>query len=213
MLMGTQIRISECYDVQSGAVLSRYLVKDSRVVTPYKYKRLSLSAIDALGTVDDSQNEICYAQTEIGSQSITQDGDIVMKSMPPYTAFKVDKKELEGLLLSSNFFVFRLKSPALCRIFDPDYLYWVLCSPARLESCCMPGDRFKRLRAGKLEKLALEAPEIEKQRLIGRLYVLRIRQLVERQRYSQMLKGFYLEELAAMDELAAGGEKGGNGHE
>ncbi len=213
MLMGTQIRISECYDVQSGAVLSRYLEKDSRVVTPYKYKKLSLAAIDALGSVDDSQNEICYARSEFGSQSLTQEGDIVLKSMPPYTAFKVDKKELEGLLLSSNFFVFRLKSPTLSQIFDPDYLFWVLSSPARLESCCMPGDRFKRLRAGKLEKLALEAPEIEKQRLIGRLYVLRIRQLVERQRYIQMLKGFYLEELTAMDELAAGGEKGGNGHE
>ncbi len=202
-----KIRISECYEIQSGAVLSRFISKskgggDS---APFKYRQLTMAAVDAAGIVDDRKNEDCSAMTRIGEQCFTKKGDIVMKASLPCSPFRVDRRELEGLLLSSNFFVLRPKSAEAEQILDPLYLVWVLREYANLAIGAGSNGLIKRLRARELGDTEVILPELKKQQLVGRLYDLRRREIAVRKREAALLEEFYLADLRDMDAIAKDG--------
>ncbi|MDY6321421.1 MAG: hypothetical protein SPL30_00700 [Succinivibrio sp.] len=200
-----KIRISDCYEIQSGAVLSRFIQKGGGDSAPFKYRQLTMAAVDAAGFVDERKNEDCSAMTRIGEQCFTKKGDIVMKASLPCSPFRIDRHELEGLLLSSNFFVLRPKSAEAEQILDPLYLVWVLREYANLAIGAGSNGLIKRLRARELGDTEVILPDLKKQQLVGRLYDLRRREIAVRKREAALLEEFYLADLRDMDAIAKDG--------
>lgn len=104
--------------VRSGLVLAR---KQSKSISQFRYPLLNLRSVSSQGYVDLSTIEIFDAIEVLGSEYLTQKGDIIIRLSTPYTAILIEK-ETSNMVISSNFAVIRVDQRHLL----PEYLFWLL---------------------------------------------------------------------------------------
>ncbi len=101
------MKLKTIANIQTGLVLSR-----KKAINPdksEKYKLLNLKCIREEGTIDMALLEEFPSETTLELQYLTKKGDILMRLTSPYTAIYINHEQ-EGLVISSNFAVIRVKA-------------------------------------------------------------------------------------------------------
>ncbi len=113
------MKLKEIAIVKTGLILSRKMSADYE--KSYKYRQLTLKAVDNSGLIDINNLNCYYAREKLSSNYITQKDDVIMKLVEPYTAFCIQEKNA-GLVIPSHFIIIRIdKNKAI-----PEYIAWYL---------------------------------------------------------------------------------------
>jgi restriction endonuclease S subunit len=109
------MEIEKISTIQTGLMLARKRSSlGQEEIT--KYNLLSLRSIGASGEIDISESDIFLSKGPVEKKYFTKKGDIIQRLSAPFTATSI--KDEEGLLVSSNFAIIRLKDPN----FLPEYI-------------------------------------------------------------------------------------------
>lgn len=112
------MKLQDLASVRSGLVLSR---KQAKEPIGYPYRSINLRAIQPDASINLSEVDVYQAKEPLKPEYLSQIGDIIVRLTAPYTAVLVDETT-EGMVISSNFVVIRIKSEKLF----PEYLFWLL---------------------------------------------------------------------------------------
>lgn len=112
------MKLQDFASVRSGLVLSR---KQAKEPIGYPYRSINLRAIQPDASINLSEVDVYQAKEPLKPEYLSQIGDIIVRLTAPYTAVLVDETT-EGMVISSNFVVIRIKSEKLF----PEYLFWLL---------------------------------------------------------------------------------------
>lgn len=112
------MKLQDLASVRSGLVLSR---KQAKEPVGYPYRSINLRAIQPDASINLSEVDVYQAKEPLKPEYLSQIGDIIVRLTAPYTAVLVDETT-EGMVISSNFVVIRIKSEKLF----PEYLFWLL---------------------------------------------------------------------------------------
>lgn len=109
------MELGKISNIQTGLMLAR---KRATSVNhrPEKYKLLTLKSLENTGRLNLSQLDIFFSEDSIEGRYFTKKGDIIVRLTTPYTSIVISNEE--GILISSNFAIIRLKDSA----FIPEYI-------------------------------------------------------------------------------------------
>lgn len=112
--------LSNYAEVQTGLVLSRKQSSPSDDES-FQYKQLNLRSITDSGYINAAEIGQYSANEKLKSDYLTRKGDVIVRLSGPYTAILITE-DTEGLVVSSNFVIIRVKDEHLL----PEYLFWLL---------------------------------------------------------------------------------------
>ncbi|MCJ7721575.1 restriction endonuclease subunit S, partial [Candidatus Bathyarchaeota archaeon] len=101
--------------VQTGLVLVRKRADDNR--DAHKYPMLTLKSFEPQGWINEGEVDVFYSKEKLASKYLTNKGDIIIRLTTPYTAICINDKQ-EGLVISSNFAIIRLKK----QLYIPEFV-------------------------------------------------------------------------------------------
>lgn len=174
--------------VRSGLVLSRKL---SNKPTKYRYELINLRSINADAYIDMNELEVYDAIHPLGSEYLTQAGDVLIRLSSPYTAVLIDNKT-SGLIFSSNFVIVRADTKKIL----PEYLFWFINTTTVKKDILKnnSSNMLGAIRPKYFSNLDIELLPLEKQLKIGNfnLLVRRENELIqelaqEKKKYYQMV--------------------------
>lgn len=95
------MQLQDIAKVKTGLVLNRKRAtgKDEVLKT---YQQINLRAVDSGGQVDLSKLEPYYSNEILSPDYVTQNGDVIVKLIEPFTAVYIDEG-LEGLLVPAHY--------------------------------------------------------------------------------------------------------------
>lgn len=102
-------------EVQTGLVLVRKRADDNR--DAHKYRMLTLKSFDPQGWINEGEMDLFYSKKKLDNKYLTNKGDIIIRLTTPYTAICINDKQ-EGLVISSNFAIIRLKK----QLYIPEFV-------------------------------------------------------------------------------------------
>ena len=161
-----EIKLIEISNIRSGLVLSR---KDAKVQTEYAYDLIALKSISEEKWIVKEQLDRFFSTEPLSNDYLTHKGDILIRMSKPYTAVLIDENT-ENLLFSSNFSIIRCNTDKII----PEYLCWLLNSKGIMEDIRKNngGNMLGAIRSQFYADLQIEPVPIEKQKVIGALYIL-----------------------------------------
>ena len=147
--------------IQAGLVLSR---KQAREKTEYRYPLLNLKSINQDATLNHQTLDVFDATESLAENYITKPGDVIIRTSFPYTAILIDEKT-SGMVISSNFVIFRCKSEKLL----PAYLFWYLNTEEMKKDIFInsAGNMLAAIKPQYFNEMKLNLPDLSKQKLIA----------------------------------------------
>ena len=182
-------KLGDLVNIRSGLVLSR---KISIEKTPYMYNLLTLRSIISESDIDIKMLDPAFMSEELKKSYLTQDGDIIIRLSSPYTAVLIDV-EKAGYVISSNFVVMRDYQGI-----DLNYLFWFL-NTVKLKNDILrncTGCLFGPIQSSYYTNLEIVLPSLVKQKQIGDIYMLSIREsrlLAELQKQKKLYSKLVIE--------------------
>lgn len=186
----TGARLCDIAEVRCGLVLSR---KQAHEATDAKYRLLTLRAINADGTVDETALDEYYATERLSAEYLTQVGDIIVRLTSPYTAVLVDEMT-SGMVVSSNFAIIRAHSGIVL----PAYLFWTI-NTRKVKHTIFENTSRNMLGAINprfFASLEITFPSVERQRTIAGMNLLALKEAAllrrlaeEKRRYCEWICG------------------------
>lgn len=163
------VRVSDVADIQGGLVLSR---KEARHPDEdlFRYKRLTLRALDEYGIIHDDELEEFFAREELDPALFTKNKDVLIRLFYPLCPVLVDESK-EKLLMPSQLAALRIKNELVL----PGYLSLYL---AQKEI----QDRIQKIESGSMQRavkistimnLPIVLPDMETQRKVIQIDTLR----------------------------------------
>ncbi|HPR97581.1 MAG TPA: hypothetical protein PK466_14715 [Thermotogota bacterium] len=115
------IRISEVVSISVGLPLMRKRVSND-AIKGIEYQTFSLKNIRTTDVLSTQLLDTFQSRKTIHKKYLSQEGQIVMSQLYPYTAFYITK-EFEGIVVPENFLLLSIKEN---KILYPEYLVSVL---------------------------------------------------------------------------------------
>lgn len=115
------IRISEVVSISVGLPLMRKRVSND-AIKGIEYQTFSLKNIRTTDVLSTQLLDTFQSRKTIHKKYLSQEGQIVMTQLYPYTAFYITK-EFEGIVVPENFLLLSIKEN---KILYPEYLVSVL---------------------------------------------------------------------------------------
>ena len=178
-----KFKLSEIAEVIQGSILTR-IKPDSQFDETVELDSISmqeLSYIVGLSDVSDNHGKIKILKNKKDSCVLTQQKDIVV-GLSSKKAFVVDEKRSNSLLLS-NFALVRVND---FNVLDPYYFCWLLNENLHFQKYIDQKTQGSAnviiLSINNLKDIEIALPDIEKQKLIGKIYELgRLRDRISQQ--------------------------------
>lgn len=114
------MKLKKIAKINTGLVLNRKKAKSKENIA-MKYKLITLKSISQIGIIDKNELDKFNSNEILSENYITKFNDVVIRLSEPNTAVFIDK-ELEGLLIPSQFCLIRVKSDKI----NPKFLSWYL---------------------------------------------------------------------------------------
>lgn len=168
------MQLKNIASVKTGLVLSRKRA-DSKKNAVIHYKQINLRAINSDGQVNFDELENYYADEKLSNDYITQENDIIVKLIEPFTAVYINK-QLEGLLIPSHYCIIK----DVNKKFIPKFIYFYLNSQAVVKELynSLQGTVIKNIRPSTLQKLNIAEIPLEEQQNIVKLLDLQEQKLL-----------------------------------
>lgn len=160
------IILKDLATIRSGLVLSRKAAKEP---SEFAYDLIALKSISEERWIINGQLDRFYATERLSSEYLTHNDDILIRMSKPYTAVLIDEST-SNYLFSSNFTVIRCKKDLI----DPKYLCWLLNSKGILDDIQKnnAGNMLGAIRSQYYAELEIEPIPLDKQKVLGNLYIL-----------------------------------------
>lgn len=184
------MQLNSFASVKTGLVLSRKRA-DSKKNAVIHYKQINLRAIDSDGQVNFDELENYYADEKLSNDYITQQNDIIVKLIEPFTAVYINK-QLEGLLVPSHYCIIK----DVNKKFIPKFIYFCLNSQAVVKEFfnSLQGTVIKNIRPSTLQELKIAEISIKEQQNIVKFLDLQQQKLLLLKKLQQQekLKQIYI---------------------
>ncbi len=164
-------KLNSLATVRTGLVLARKSTEDE---TPYRYRLLTLRAVEEGGVINETFLENYFATEKLHQDYVTQVGDVIVRLTMPYTAVLIDETT-EKLVFSSNFALIRTRREELL----PEFLLCALNSQHARKQVYRNATRniLGTIQAQCLSELEIVLPPIEEQRKIAKFNALAQREI------------------------------------
>ena len=155
------------FDIKIGAPINRYKsIKKTNIRVP----SFTVKSIENMNIIKENLDKI-YLKKDLMPEFFSKEKDILLKVASPYNSALIDKN-MEGVLIPSNFFLLRVKEEMKCKVL-PEYVVYLLNSKAIL-------NQIKRIEQGSaavislkktdLKDITIDLPSFEDQKKYSKLY-------------------------------------------
>lgn len=163
------MKLKDCVNIRTGLILSRKLSEED---FNYEYKSINLTSVYG-GVISKETLDVFRTKEELKEDYLTKEGDIIVRLTRPYTAVLITKED-ENIVISSNFLKLTCDKEKVL----PQYLYWLL-NTERIKHKIFQNsvsNVLDAITANTYGNLLLNLVPIDKQRIIGNLYLLTIKE-------------------------------------
>lgn len=159
------MKLNEVAFVRTGLVLNRKEAKETDQ-KQFKYKHLTLRSVTNNGSINEEFLEEFVSKEILKDDYLTQENDIVVKLVHPYTSVLIDEKT-KGTIVSSHFVIIRCD---LTKIL-PEYLQVILDSTKVHKKIAISNisSTLRVIRPSFFSELDINIIPLEKQKLIGKI--------------------------------------------
>lgn len=163
------MKLKDCVNIRTGLILSRKLSEED---FDYKYKAINLRAIYN-GFINRQYLDVFKTKEELKEDYLTKESDILVRLTKPYTAVLITKED-ENIVISSNFLKITCDKDKVL----PEYLYWLLNTEKVKHKIFLDAtsNMLDAVTANTYSNLSFNLPSIDKQFIIGNLYLLSIKE-------------------------------------
>jgi len=155
------MKLNELVDIRIGLTLERKKANIASINT-FEYKALTLKSFTATNSTNELPHEYFTASTEIGSQYLTKEGDVIIRLRSPNQAIFINNANT-GLIVSSLMAIITNIFP---NILDSKYLTYYLNSQFNQNKLLTQGTAIPMIKTADLMELEINLPPLEKQQKI-----------------------------------------------
>ncbi len=163
------MRLKDCANIRTGLILSRKLSEED---FNYKYNAINLTSVYN-GFINKETLDTFKTKEKLKEDYLTKEDDIVVRLTKPYTAILITK-ETENIVISSNFLKITCDKEKVL----PQYLYWLLNTEKIKHKIFQDATSniLDAVTATTYSNLSLNLVPIDKQFIIGNLYLLSLKE-------------------------------------
>ena len=163
------MRLKDCANIRTGLILSRKLSQEN---FNYEYKAINLASVHNC-FINKEILDIFKTKEKLKYDYLTKEDDIIVRLTKPYTAILITK-ETENIVISSNFLKLTCNKEKVL----PQYLYWLLNTEKVKHKIFQNSisNILDAITANTYSNLSLNLVPIDKQLIIGNLYLLSIKE-------------------------------------
>lgn len=179
------MKLKNISNLRTGVVLNR---KKSTEKTEFKYRLLTLSSLSDEGLINNNFLEDFYSKEKLSEDYFTQEGDIVVRLREPVITSYITKND-SGILVPSYFGIIRVKK----KEFLPQYIASVI-NQERVQKELLKdisGTAVTIIKIQALGEVNIKKIDIDKQRKIGRIAELYIKEMELMRKLTEKKKSLY----------------------